>query len=305
MQEVPIGELQQGPIGELMEAFDPERHRVAIVAGNGVLPHEVFRELYLAGRDPLLIGIAGEYEPQNDDPAIAILTFGQIGSLFSLLEKNRIGHVIFAGGVTRRPDFRNMKLDLMTVKELPRLLKIVLGGDNSVLGKVAAFMETRKVAVIGVHQALPELLADEGAIAGRPSVKQYGRTIELCFEAAKAIGRLDAGQAAICEDRRIVALEGAEGTDALIRRVAELRASGRLSAEPGASVLAKVMKPEQDMRADLPAIGPDTITALNEAGIHGIVLEAGKSLILERKQTLALAKAARIFILGRTVEESS
>lgn len=281
-----------------LHRFDPATDRVAIVAGNGVLPLEVYRELSAAGRNPLLIGISGEYQPEDADPSRAVLTFGQIGSLFSILDEEAIRHVIFAGGVTKRPDFKAMKLDMVTLRELPKLLKIVLGGDNSVLEKIASFLATRDLHVVGVHEVLPELLCGEGNMAGRPSRKVFGRSMELAFGAAKAIGALDAGQAAICEDRRIVALEGAEGTDSMISRVAGLRKSGRLSATPKASVLAKVMKPGQDMRADLPSIGPETVGNLLEAGIHGVVLEAGRSLILEREETLARARKAGIFIVG-------
>jgi DUF1009 family protein len=281
-----------------MKPFDPISTRVAIIAGNGHLPGETWCELEKRGRAPLLVGISGEIDDALSNKAAAILTFGQLGGLFELLAKENIKHVIFAGGIRRRPDFKRLKLDLVTLKELPTVLKIVMGGDNTVLGKIAAYFEKRDLEVVGVHQVLPDLLADEGNIAGRFPKKTAGDTARMAFKAAKTIGALDAGQAAVCEDGRVIALEGAEGTDAMIERVGQLRAAGRLSENPKVSVLAKVMKPKQDMRADLPAMGPGTIPKLVEAGITGVVLEAGCSLILNREETLTLARKAGIFIAG-------
>ena len=107
----------------------------------------------------------------------------------------------------------------------------------------------------------------------------------------------------IAEDGRVIAVEAVEGTDAMIARVRELRAAGRLAAKPEMGILLKAMKPEQDMRADLPAIGPQTVLAVAEASLKGIAIETGCSLILEKERTLALATQHRIFILGFKPED--
>jgi DUF1009 family protein len=289
----------------IMVQFDPSTARVAIIAGNGHLPGEAFRELERCKRNPLLIGISGEVDEELAGRAAAVLTFGQLGRLFEILLKENIHHVIFAGGIRKRPDFKRLKLDLVTIRELPTVLKIVMGGDNTVLEKISAYFEKRNLKVVGVHEALPELLAEEGNIAGRAPLKIAGETIDKAVQAAKTIGAIDAGQAAICEDGRVIALEGAEGTDAMIARVADLRMTGRIAAEPKVCVLAKVMKPKQDMRADLPSIGPETITNAVSAGIRGVVLEAGRSLVLNREETLARARKAGIFILGVPASEGT
>lgn len=288
-----------------MTKFDPSTARVAIIAGNGHLPGEAFHELEKRQRNPLLIGISGEVDEKLADKASAVLTYGQLGRLFEMLSSEDIHHVIFAGGIKKRPDFKRLKLDFVTLKELPTVLKIVMGGDNTVLEKISAYFEKRNLKVVGVHEALPELLAGEGNIAGRAPMKLAGDTIEKAVTAAKTIGAIDAGQAAICEDGRVIALEGAEGTDAMIARVSDLRKAGRIAAEPRVSILAKVMKPKQDMRADLPSIGPETITNAASAGIGGVVLEAGRSLILDREETLARARKAGIFIYGVPASEKA
>jgi len=291
----------QGPVPReawLLNAFDPDKDRVAIIAGNGKLPGEIKRELDRKNRNPVLIGINGEISDDLSGEADAVLTYGQVGKLFKILSDNQIRYVIFGGGIRKRPDYSNLKMDMVTLRELPTLLKIVLGGDNSVLSKIARYFSTRDIEVVGAHQIVPHLLAGHGIISGKPPMKKAMPVMAKAYVAAKKIGALDIGQAAIAEDGRVVALEAVEGTDAMIARVRELRKAGRLAEKPGMGILLKAMKPEQDMRADLPAIGPQTVLAVSEAGLTGIAIEAGRSLILEREKTLALAASHHIFIYG-------
>lgn len=275
---------------------------IAIIAGNGVLPIFIRDELIASGQKPILIGVANELTKKLEKHADAVLTFGQVGKLFEILTAKNVDRVIFAGGITKRPDYKKLKLDFHTIKEMPRLLKIVFGGDNSVLTKIATYFETHNIKVVGSHEIAPNLIAEKGLIAGKFSKRTAMPTIKLAVNAAKSIGAIDVGQAAIAEDGRVVALEALEGTDAMINRVAGLRKTGRLNANPKMGVLAKMLKPEQDMRADLPAIGPKTVTMVAKAGLKGIVIEAGKSLILDREATIKKAKQLNIFIYGYDYE---
>lgn len=286
-----------------MTSFDPNKNRIAIIAGNGKLPAEIFQEMNRLGQNPLLIGISGEIDDSLAKSAKECLTYGQLGRLFEFLKNEGISHVIFAGGINRRPDFKSMKMDLVTLKDVPILLKIVMGGDNSVLSKISEYFAKKNVQVIGAHEVVPSLLAPKGKIAGKVSLKSAKSVIEIAFHAAKQIGAMDAGQASVAEDGRVIALEAAEGTDAMIRRVQDLRKTGRISKKPTLGVLAKTMKPDQDMRADLPAIGPETVRSVAEAGLKGIVIEAGHSFILEKSKTLKLAAEKGIFIAGFSTED--
>ncbi len=281
-----------------MTDFDPDISRAAIIAGNGILPVEIFREMQKHKRKPMLIGVSGEIDSDLAVHADAVLGFGQLGKLFELLKQNDVHHLIFAGGIHRRPDIKSLKMDMATLKEVPTMLKIVMGGDNSILSKIAEYFARKNIIVVGAHQLVPGLLAGKGVICGKPALKTAMPMIEKAFKAAKMIGALDVGQAAIAEDGRVIALEAAEGTDGMIRRVGELRLSGRLSAKPKMGVLVKAMKPEQDMRADLPAIGPKTIDSVFAAGLKGIAVESGHTFILEREATLKRARELGIFIVG-------
>lgn len=272
--------------------------KVAIVAGNGELPAHLFDTLTSKNQQPLLIGIDHEIDPELSKIADEVLTFGQVGRLFKLLEEHNVKRVVFAGGVKKRPDFKNLKLDLLTIKELPSLLSIVMGGDNSVLSKISKYFEKKNMKVVGSHEIAPELLTPLGLVVGKFNKKNGVKIIEQGFHAAKTIGGLDVGQACVTEDGRTIALEGLEGTDAMLKRVVWLRENGRLTKAPKFGVLVKAMKPNQDMRADLPAIGPATIKAVAAAGLKGIVLEAGRSLILRRDEVISLAKKHNIFVYG-------
>jgi hypothetical protein len=118
------------------------------------------------------------------------------------------------------------------------------------------------------------------------------------MDAAKAIGALDIGQAAVAINLRVVALEAAEGTDAMLERVAALRANGRVKWSGRGGILAKRSKPQQDLRVDMPAIGPRTVEAVVRAGLAGIVIEAGRVMIAERSETMALADRTGTFIFA-------
>ena len=288
------------------EDFDPQTMRVAIIAGNGSMPGEIHDAMTAKGLSPVLVGVRGEVSPELSRNCDRVLSYGQLGSLFDLLEKEGVRHLVFAGGIVKRPDFGTLKPDMATLREMPSLLKIILGGDDSVLGKIAAFMAKRDIAVIGVKDVAPGLLAAQGQIAGPPlrgrMPKLLAQSLRLAWQGARAVGSLDAGQGCIVEDGRVVALEGAEGTDAMIRRLGELRKQKRLNRNPDWSVLVKVAKPGQDMRADLPAIGPGTIAGAHENGLNYLAVEAGNAVVLGRAKLTALASQHGVRVAGFTDE---
>ena len=292
--------------GRSEEAFDRRTRRVAIIAGNGSMPGEIYTAVRTDGPAPLLVGVRGEVDSGLAKSCDRVLSYGQLGSLFELLDKHGVRHVVFAGGIVKRPDFNALKPDLATLRELPNLLKITLGGDDSVLGKIATFLAKRNIEVVGVKDVAPGLLAEQGQIAGPPMrgrmPKMLARSLQLAWKGARAVGSLDAGQGCIVEDGRVVALEGAEGTDAMIARLGELRRLKRLNPGPDWSVLVKVAKPNQDMRADLPAIGPDTVRAAHASGLNYLAVEAGNAVVLDRSELTKLARQRGIRVAGFTDE---
>jgi DUF1009 family protein len=276
----------------------PQNCDLALICGYGSLPLEIARGAVEAGRRPFLIGIEGEAPAEIAAWPHEFLSWGQVGRLFKILREHQIKQVVFAGGILKRPDLLKLKLDLGALLTLPEALVFMIGGDNTVLSGAIRLFEKRGIAVVGAHQIAPKLLAGAGRIAGaKPGARDLA-SIKLAFEACKALGRFDIGQAAVAEASRIVAVEAVEGTDNLLERIVQMRSIGRMPQKGKNGVLVKTMKPGQDMRADLPAIGPKTVDAVVRAGLNGIAIEAGHAIILEREATLKAAKDAGIFIYG-------
>lgn len=244
----------------------------------------------------MVFGIDGEADREISEFPHEWFQWGQLGSLEKQLASHGKGDVVLIGGVRTRPDFRQLKLDLRTVKLLPTLVSLMANGDNTVLTGAIGLVESWGYTVVGAHEIARDLVATAGALTAKTPRAGDLNDAEIALAAARSIGELDAGQAAVAANGRVVALEAAEGTDGVLSRVASLRADGRLRWRGRVGVLAKCAKPQQDLRVDMPAIGPSTVAAAGAAGLAGIAIEAGRVMIVDREETLRLADADRLFI---------
>lgn len=286
------------PMTKAEKSLDfPSGARFAVIAGGGALPADVANALSANGFSPFIFRVDGEVTADFSQQAGTAITLEDLAGLFSHLKQQSITHLVMAGSISRRPDWRAVKLSPGLVPVVLRVIRALASGDDTLLGTVIRLLEKRGVTVVGVQHILPEFVAAMGYLGKTQAGKTEHATAITAFAAARAIGALDAGQAAIAIGKRVVALEGAEGTAAMLARIEALKAQGRLKAGRG-GVLAKCRKPGQDERADLPTIGPDTIQAAAGAGLAGIIIEAGGTLILDAKQTVQAADQNGIFILG-------
>ncbi|PPJ46460.1 DUF1009 domain-containing protein [Rhizobium sp. KAs_5_22] len=272
--------------------------RLAIVAGGGFLPLYVAEAARAAGENPFILRLRNEADQQWQGFDSAVIGVGDMAGLSSLLKVNAIDRVVLSGGVKRRPAFGEIRVNLKSLLKLPMAVKTLLaGGDDVVLKMVIGLIEAQGCHVIGAHEIAPDLLAETGSIGKvSPSADDW-RDIARGAEAAEALGRLDVGQGAVSVGGRIVALEGVEGTDAMLERVAHLRAEKRIS-QHRKGVLVKLCKPQQDVRADLPSIGRSTIENAKKAGLAGIAVEAGRALVIERGALISAADEAGLFVIG-------
>ncbi len=285
-------------------ADDGKARRLALIAGNGSLPCQIADALVSSGRDFRIVAIKGEADEATRSRASAELGWGEIGRLYKFLKKTGCEDVLLIGGVSRRPDFTSILGDFGTLKRLPVIIRALAGGDDSLLTKVIRLFEVEGYRVVGIKDVAPQLLASSGVL-GRVQPKQADwRDVELALTATKKLGELDIGQAAVAVGGRVVALEGAEGTDAMLERCAELKRIGRVRAKGRAGVLVKTAKPNQDLRVDLPGVGPKTIELALAAGLAGIAVEAEMALIAEKEDTLRKADAAGLFLIGIEVQRS-
>ncbi len=272
--------------------------RLAIIAGRGLLPLRLAEAARATGERPFIVLLKGEADASFEGFETLNVGVGNLAEIEKTFREKHIGRVVMSGGVARRPDWRDIRPTWRTIVKMPSVVRTLLsGGDDTVLQMVIKLIEAMGCTVVGAHEIAPGLLAKLGPLGSMSPDRDDLSDITRAIEAAQALGRLDIGQGAVCVGGRVVALEGVEGTDAMLVRVAELRAAGRISARRR-GVLVKLCKPQQDMRADLPTIGPSTVANAARAGLAGIAVEAGRALVLEEQAMIAAADAAGIFICG-------
>lgn len=272
--------------------------RLAIIAGGGQLPHYLAEAARRNGEDPLIIQLLNEVAPAWSGYEVESASVGDFARIGRIFKSHGIGKVVLSGSVRSRPDWRQIRPTLGFLATVPYVLRTLRrGGDNAVLEMVIRLLEALGCHVVGAHEIAPDLLATVGPLGSiRPDTTSE-EDVRAAMDAALALGRLDIGQGAVAVGGRVVALEGPEGTDAMLARVAELRRSGRISARRR-GVLVKLAKPQQDERADLPAIGLSTLENAKRAGLAGIVSEAGRSIVLDRTELVRRADAEGLFVCG-------
>jgi len=269
---------------------------VAILAGGGRLPRLIAEAVAAQGRTPVVFAISGEADPSAfQHAAVHAVRVGEIGRILRLLQEARCEEAVFIGSISRRPDFKAIRPDFGTMKLLPRILQLLRRGDDSLLSGLAKILQEYGVTLVSPLAVAPQLALPEEVIAGQVDDESL-KDARRAAEAARLIGRLDIGQAAVAIGGRVVAVEDAGGTDDLLMRVSALRERGRIPSSGG--VLVKCMKPQQDSRVDVPAIGPDTAEAARRAGLDGVAGEAGRTIVAGMAETVDAFRQARLFLLG-------
>lgn len=269
-----------------------------IIAGGGKLPLYVAEAARTAGEDPFIVALSGESDLDWCGFEHAVVSIGDVSKLAAIKREKNLTRVVLSGSVRKRPELQQLRLTFSSLLKLPSIVRrLIAGGDDTVLRMAIGLLEGEGLRVVGAHEIVPDLLATIGPVGAASPAKDDLRDLNAGMQAAEALGRLDIGQGAIAVGGRVVALEGAEGTDRMLERVTELRNEGRISARRR-GVLVKLCKPQQDMRADLPTIGLSTIENARKAGLAGIAVEAGRALILERESVVRAADAAGLFVVG-------
>jgi len=269
---------------------------LAIVCGGGSLPFAVADAVAKRGRRAVLFAIRGWADPQR------VLGYphhwaalGRFGWFCRVARQEGCRDVVFIGALGR-PAIWKIKPDLKTLQLLPRIFAIYRGGDDHLLSGVARIFEEHGFRLIGAHEIAPEILMPEGPLGRERPSERDDVDIAKGFALLEAISPFDIGQAAVVAGGRVLAVEAAEGTDQMLARIHELRKNGPMAAERG--VLIKAAKHGQDRRVDLPSIGPQTIVGAARAGLAGIAVVAGSTIMAEPAQIAELADRERLFVLG-------
>jgi UDP-2,3-diacylglucosamine hydrolase len=273
--------------------------RVGIVAGSGRLPVNVAEGLKAAGHSPFIVIAGGERTDLAELTAHdhAIMDLERLPEAIALFKRHGVTHIVLAGGIGRRPLLSRMRPSWALLSIASRLAPALARGDNALLATLVRLLEDRGFKVVGAHEVVPDLLAEEGIATESAPTAADRRDLNVAFAAAKAIGALDIGQAAVAIGGRVIAVEDIEGTDGLLARVKTLRTHPRLAGRER-GVIVKCAKPGQELRADLPSIGPQTVAAAREAGLAGIGVEAGRSLVLDHAEVVSAADRLGLFVVG-------
>jgi DUF1009 family protein len=271
---------------------------IGLIAAGGVMPFAVADSLIARGVNPVLFALKGACDP------VAVQRFrhhwislGQLGRAVRLFRAENCRDLVFIGTLVR-PALSEIRLDWGTLRVIGRLWAAFRGGDDHLLSGIGRVLEQDGFRMVGIKDVAPNLLIPRGCLTLKAPDENAAADIARGRDVLRALSPFDIGQAAVVIDRHVVGVEDIEGTDGLLARVARLRKEGRIRANPGRGVLVKAPKSGQDLRFDLPTIGPRTIEAADEAGLAGIAVIAGETIVVEPQIMIEAADAAGLFITG-------
>lgn len=271
--------------------------KLGLIAGGGGLPAELADHCEAAGRPYFIVRLKGFADPALAEHPGEDIGLAELGKCIKALKRAGCVSVCMAG-IVDRPDFRTLMPDLRGIAALPGAVAASRKGDDALLRYLLGEFEKEGFAIEGAHEVMHDLTLGVGSLGRHSPGPEHQADVARALEVARAVGSLDVGQAAVVCDGLVLAVEAQEGTDALLRRVADLPAALRGSPDQRRGVLAKAPKPIQETRIDLPTIGRATIERAARAGLAGIVGETGRLLVLDRAETIELADQLGLFILG-------
>jgi UDP-2,3-diacylglucosamine hydrolase len=265
--------------------------KLAILAGGGTLPARIAAAVRGQRREVFVVAFDGHTDPATVAGLPHLWSrFGAAGTIIRRLHDEGVDEVVFAGPV-KRPSFTELLPDWWTTRFLARVGTRALG-DDGLLRAVVRELEEEGFRVVGLHEVLKDLLTVAGPVGSLVPDAEAERDIARAAQVARALGALDVGQGAVVQQGLVLAVEAIEGTDAMLARCAGLARPG-----PG-GVLVKVKKPNQDRRIDLPTMGVTTIEMAAAAGLRGVALEAGGSLLIDREAVADAADRLGLFVVG-------
>jgi DUF1009 family protein len=271
---------------------------LGLIAGGGELPRAVARAARGAGRPVFVIPLLGSStEDWVRDFPHEFLSPGEPGRIIKALKAAGAGEVLLCGRVDR-PKFNEMKLDAKGILLLPKAIAAAKKGDDSLLRFIVGICEDEGLRALSVAEAAPSLVAEEGPLGSVAPAADHRADIKQALKIVHALGTLDVGQAAVVCEGLALAVEAAEGTDAMLTRIGSLRQNLRGTADYKRGVLVKALKPTQDAKTDMPVVGVETVRNAAAAFLAGIAVEAGAALILEKQAVAAEADRQDLFVVG-------
>ena len=272
---------------------------LGLLAGIGHLPVDVAQSAKKLGYKVVAIAVVADTDPELPENADVFYTInvGKVGKILQTLKQHDVRNVTMIGKVTKEVLYKNgvMIPDLTTIRVLASLPDRKDDTIDTIMNAIVKLIEDKGMHVMDQTVLIQPLLPEPGVLTKRKPTEQEWEDMRFGFRMAKELGRLDIGQTVVVKNRAVMALEAIEGTDACILR------GGFLG--KGGVVVAKTAKPAQDNRFDMPSVGTTTLTSMIHAGATGIVIEAGRTLLVDRKRTLAMAEEKGITIVSMSESE--
>lgn len=263
--------------------------RIGLIAGSGQFPAIFSKAARKRGLQVYAVAHVGETDPRLETlvEEITWLKIGQLKQLIAFFKENGVSDAVMAGAITKTKMFSGVRPDLRALKVLVTMDHTL---DDGLLRAFASEIEKEGITIIPSTFLLPELLAKKGCWTRRRPTKSEMADVHFGWRIVKEIGRLDIGQSVVVRGGSVMAVEAIDGTDATISR------GGKLGKEK--TVVVKASKPNQDMRFDVPAVGLETIQAMSDVGASVLAVEAGKTVVFDKEEAVALADRNGIAIIG-------
>lgn len=268
-----------------------EKQTLGLIAGGGMMPVEIIKHCIKNNIPVFAIGLEPfAAEGQLAEVPHIFARIGEAGKMIKALHAHNVHNIVLAGGI-KRPSFKELLPDWEGMKIAAKLAMKSMSDDNLFR---AVINEAEKLGfkILGIEEVVPDMLFQEGIYGKVQPSKDDMSDIERGWTVAKAIGAVDVGQAVVVQEGLVLAMEAIEGTDMVLSRAAQLCKAGKRP------IMVKVLKPGQDMRVDLPAIGLQTMDLFIKYGIGGIAVEAGGILLIEKDAVIKKADENGIFIIG-------
>ena len=277
---------------------------LGIIAGSGELPLYIAEKTLEKGRPVFMVGLKDSASDAIEVHPHTWISFGEIDKLFKSLKNAGVEDLVIIGGV-KRPKIKNIQFDFGLIRNVPFLLSLTSGGDDEILSSIINFFENKGLTIRGAHELVPELTADVGCLTKKTPSNGDLKDIEKGIRTVRDLGTMDIGQGAVVARGYVLCVEAAEGTDQMLERAKGLRQWGAKWLGRRFGVLVKWPKPNQEIRIDMPTIGPRTIENVKAAGLAGICIAANKVLISQKQTTIDLANKLGIFIIAANGQDIS
>jgi DUF1009 family protein len=271
---------------------------IGLIAAGGVMPFAVADSLTARGINPVLFALRGACDPVRVERfRHHWISIGQLGRAAKLFRAENCRDLVFIGTLVR-PALSEIRLDWGTLRVIGRVWAAFRGGDDHLLSGIGSILEQDGFRLVGIKDVAPDLLMPEGCLTRKAPDENAAADIARGRDVLRALSPFDIGQATVVMDGHVVGVEDIEGTDGLLARVARLRAEGRIRARTAQGVLVKAPKSGQDLRFDLPTIGPRTVEGAAAAKLAGIAIVAANTVVVEPQAVIEAADAAGLFVTG-------